>query len=184
MKHGRSWLLALLISFSILSFAQKEPVDYVNTIIGASTSAEAGKSGHGLGKTFPGSCTPFGLVQLSPDTKTGGDNGPGYSWHHSTIEGFSFTHLSGIGWDGEEGRSDVKSVCGDYSAVISFDLGHIELGDTVSLDNVPFSKIRREILNQYYSGGMSSLSWHLRNPLTGGDSWDVSDTTVVKSVLP
>lgn len=85
MKHGRSWLSALLISFSILSFAQKEPVDYVNTIIGASTSAEAGKSGHGLGKTFPGSCTPFGLVQLSPDTKTGGDNGPGYSWHHSTI---------------------------------------------------------------------------------------------------
>ena len=90
----------------------------------------------------------------------------------------------GIGWDGEEGRSDVKSVCGDYPAVISFDLGHIELGDTVSLDNVPFSKIRREILNQYQRGGMSSLSWHLRNPLTGGDSWDVSDTTVVKSVLP
>lgn len=30
---------------------------------------------------------------------------------------------------------------------------------------------------------MSSLSWHLRNPLTGGDSWDVSDTTVVKSVF-
>ena len=55
----------------------------------------------------------------------------------------------GIGWDGEEGRSDVKSVCGDYPAVISFDLGHIELGDTVSLDNVPFSKIRQEILNQY-----------------------------------
>ena len=48
MKYG-SWLSALLISFSTLSFAQKEPVDYVNTIIGASTSAEAGKSGHGLG---------------------------------------------------------------------------------------------------------------------------------------
>ena len=28
------------------------------------------------------------------------------------------------------------------------------------------------------------MSWHLRNPLTCGDSWDVSDTTVVKSVLP
>ena len=25
----------------------------------------------------------------------------------------------GIGWEGEEGRSDVKSVCGDYPAVIS-----------------------------------------------------------------
>ena len=33
--------------------AQKEPVDYVNTVIGASTSREAAKSDHGLGKTFP-----------------------------------------------------------------------------------------------------------------------------------
>lgn len=112
MKYDRFWLSALLISFSISSFAQKEPVDYVNTIIGASTSAEAGKSGHGLGKTFPGSCTPFGLVQLSPDTKTGGDNGPGYSWHHSTIEGFSFTHLSGIGWYGDFGNFLVMPTTG------------------------------------------------------------------------
>lgn len=105
-----------------------------------------------------------------------------------SARGFMFGHHDdtnyGIGWEGDEGRSDVKSVCGDYPAVISFDLGHIELGDTTSLDNVPFSKIRKEILNQYKRGGVSSLSWHLRNPKTGGDSWDVSDTTVVKSILP
>lgn len=105
-----------------------------------------------------------------------------------SVRGFMFGHHDdtnyGIGWEGDEGRSDVKSVCGDYPAVISFDLGHIELGDTASLDNVPFSKIRKEILNQYKRGGLSSLSWHLRNPKTGGDSWDVSDTTVVKSILP
>lgn len=102
--------------------------------------------------------------------------------------GFMFGHHDdtnyGIGWDGEEGRSDVESICGDYPAVISFDLGHIELGDTVSLDNVSFNKIRKEILKQYARGGLSSLSWHLRNPLTGGDAWDVSDTTVVRSILP
>jgi predicted alpha-1,2-mannosidase len=82
----------------------KQAVDYINPMIGASTSTEAGKSGHGLGKTFPGTATPFGLVQLSPDTRTGGDNGPGYSWHHETIEGFSFTHMSGIGWYGDFGN--------------------------------------------------------------------------------
>jgi putative alpha-1,2-mannosidase len=49
---------------------QKPLVDCVNTIIGAST-AEA----MWPGKTFPGADTPFGLVQLSPDTIIGGDNG-------------------------------------------------------------------------------------------------------------
>lgn len=103
-------------------------------------------------------------------------------------KGYMFGHHDdtayGIGWEFEEGRSDVRSVCGDYPAVISFDLGHIELSDSVSLDKVPFNKIRQEIINQYQRGGMVSLSWHLDNPLTDGDSWDVSDTTVVASILP
>lgn len=103
-------------------------------------------------------------------------------------KGFMFGHhddtVYGIGWEFEEGGSDVQKVCGDYPAVISFDLGEIELGGDKSLDKVPFEKIRQEIINQYKRGGMASISWHARNPLTGGDSWDVSDTTVVRSILP
>ncbi|MGQ7871009.1 GH92 family glycosyl hydrolase [Sunxiuqinia sp. sy24] len=95
----------------------KQPVDYINPIIGASTSAQAGKSGHGLGKTFPGAATPFGLVQLSPDTRTGGDNGPGYSWHHQTIEGVSFTHMSGIGWYGDFGNFLTMPTTGELKTV-------------------------------------------------------------------
>jgi predicted alpha-1,2-mannosidase len=76
-----------------------EPVDWVNPLIGASTSQKLGE-----GKTFPGPTTPFGLVQLSPDTITGGDNAPGYSYEHTTIEGFSFTHMSGVGWYGDFGN--------------------------------------------------------------------------------
>lgn len=90
----------------------------------------------------------------------------------------------GIGWENEEGRSDVKSVCGDYPAIVSFDLGGIELGQQKSLDSVAFDKIRREAVRQYERGGIVSMSWHLRNPLTGGDAWDTSDDGVVKSVLP
>ena len=78
----------------------------------------------------------------------------------------------GIGWEGEEGRSDVKSVCGDYPAVISFDLGELELGNAANLDKVPFDKIRKEIINQYQRGGMVSLSWHARNPKTGCIGYD------------
>lgn len=103
-------------------------------------------------------------------------------------KGFMFGHhddtVYGIGWEGEEGRSDVKSVCGDYPAVISFDLGELELGGDSTLDKVPFWKIKQEIINQYQRGGMVSLSWHARNPKTGGDAWDVSDSTVVASILP
>lgn len=103
-------------------------------------------------------------------------------------KGYLFGHhddtLYGIGWEGDEGRSDVKSVCGDYPSIISFDLGHIELGNEKSLDNVAFSKIHREILNQNKRGGIVTLSWHLDNPLTGKDAWDVSSNKVVSSILP
>ena len=105
-----------------------------------------------------------------------------------STKGIMFGHHDdtnyGIGWEGDEGRSDVKSVCGDYPAVISFDLGELELGGEANLDKVPFDKLRKEIINQDQRGGMVSLSWHARNPLTGGDAWDVTDTTVVKSILP
>jgi len=60
---------------------------YVNPFIGASTNIAKGENLAGLGKTFPGAATPFGLVQVSPNTITGGDNGSGYSYEHTTIEG-------------------------------------------------------------------------------------------------
>lgn len=106
----------------------------------------------------------------------------------TSAQGIMFGHhddtVYGIGWEGEEGRSDVKSVCGDYPAVISFDLGELELGGPRNLDKIAFDTLRKEIVKQYQRGGMVSLSWHARNPKTGGDAWDVSDTTVVKSILP
>ena len=87
------------------SAEETDLVDCIDPMIGAITLE--GYGGHGLGKTFPGAATPFGTVQLSPDTITGGDNGPGYSYHHETIEGFSFLHLSGIGWYGDLGNFQV-----------------------------------------------------------------------------
>ena len=84
----------------------------------------------------------------------------------------------GIGWEADYSndstihlRSDVKSVCNDHPALLSFDLGHIELGDERNLDGVPFDRIRKEIIAHYDRGGMVTLSWHLDNPLSGGSSW-------------
>lgn len=91
---------------------KKSNVDYINPIIGAVTYGEKTTDAHGFGKTFPGVASPFGLVQLSPDTRTGGDNGSGYSWNHTTIEGFSFTHMSGVGWYGDLGNFLVMPTTG------------------------------------------------------------------------
>jgi predicted alpha-1,2-mannosidase len=103
-KAVKPALLQLLGREPGLPAATNQPADLVNPFIGASTSIGKAGVAHGLGKTFPGAATPFGLVQVSPNTITGGDNGPGYSYEHKTIEGFAFTQMSGIGWYGDLGN--------------------------------------------------------------------------------
>lgn len=102
--------------------------------------------------------------------------------------GFMFGHqddpLYGVTWEGDSARSDVKSIVGDYPAVMGFEIGRIEKGGKESLDNVDFDTMRQEIINQYNRGGMITISWHMDNPMTGGDSWDVATKGVVTSVLP
>jgi len=80
-------LFFLLVPF--LSIAQKTPALFVNPFIGT--------GGHG--HTFPGATLPFGMVQLSPDTRVDGswDGCSGYHYSDSIIYGFSHTHLSGTG---------------------------------------------------------------------------------------
>ncbi|MDC8005890.1 GH92 family glycosyl hydrolase [Aureisphaera galaxeae] len=70
--------------------AQKDKAltSYVNTFIGT--------GGHG--HTYPGATMPFGMMQLSPDTRLEGWDGcSGYHYSDSYIYGFSHTHLSGTG---------------------------------------------------------------------------------------
>jgi predicted alpha-1,2-mannosidase len=80
-----------------------------------------GTGGHG--HTFPGATLPFGMIQLSPDTRADGswDGCSGYHASDKIIYGFSHTHLSGTG-------------CSDY--------GDILLMPTTgepSLDNMVYS---------------------------------------------
>src|SRR4026207_270062 len=80
-------ILFLLI---VLNFTTQAQVlnSYVNPFIGT--------GGHG--HTFPGAVMPFGMVQLSPDTRTDNwDGSSGYHYSDDVIYGFSHTHLSGTG---------------------------------------------------------------------------------------
>lgn len=80
--------LSLPIFLANCNSISKEPIDYVDPFIGT------GFHGH----TYPGATTPYGAVQLSPDTRTGNwDACSGYHYSDSTIIGFSHTHLSGTG---------------------------------------------------------------------------------------
>ena len=91
----------LLVSYVLLlasvTFAQVDYTQYVNPFIGT--------GGHG--HTFPGATVPFGMVQLSPDTRDDGswDGCGGYHYSDSLMFGFSHTHLSGTG-------------CSDYGDIL------------------------------------------------------------------
>ncbi|MCW3159824.1 GH92 family glycosyl hydrolase [Chryseobacterium oryctis] len=86
MKNKIFTILLGIISLNL--FAQNYS-QYVNPFIGT--------GGHG--HTFPGATVPFGMVQLSPDTRIDGswDGCSGYHYSDSVIYGFSHTHLNGTG---------------------------------------------------------------------------------------
>ena len=86
----RKHILGILILLILLSACnhQNDPLKLVNPFIGT--------DGHG--HTYPGAALPFGMVQLSPDTrKDNWDACSGYHYSDSSIMGFSHTHLSGTG---------------------------------------------------------------------------------------
>ena len=95
----RKLLLSLAFYLSVLvSVAQQANyTQYVKPMVGT--------GGHG--HTFPGATVPFGMVQLSPDTRNDGswDGCSGYHYSDSIVYGFSHTHLSGTG-------------CSDYGDIL------------------------------------------------------------------
>ena len=83
-------IVSLIITVFVLPAQEgvKTPYQSVDPFIGT--------GGHG--HTYPGAAMPFGMVQLSPDTRlTGWDGCSGYHYSDHVIYGFSHTHLSGTG---------------------------------------------------------------------------------------
>ncbi len=89
---SKHFIKITLILFSTILMAScadsKKPADYVDPFIGTDFH----------GHTYPGATTPFGAVQLSPDTRRNNwDASSGYHYSDSTLLGFSHLHLSGTG---------------------------------------------------------------------------------------
>ena len=94
----KSYLYLIIVFFLAISCNNKPKtesakkdkslISYVNPFIGT--------GGHG--HTYPGATMPFGMMQLSPDTRLDGWDGcSGYHYSDKYIYGFSHTHLSGTG---------------------------------------------------------------------------------------
>ncbi|MCH2216165.1 MAG: GH92 family glycosyl hydrolase [Flavobacteriales bacterium] len=94
-------LFYVLVLASIISCSTPEQAQDIIPISKAEDYTQfvnpfIGTGGHG--HTFPGATMPFGMVQLSPDTRLDGWDGcGGYHYSDSVIYGFSHTHLSGTG---------------------------------------------------------------------------------------
>ncbi len=119
-------ILSGLFLAAALASCSEDPVRYVDPLIGASTNTDVAGVAHGLGKTFPGATTPFGMVQVSPNTVTGGDNGPGYSYEMRTIEGFAMTQMSGVGWYGDLGNFLVMPTTGPLKKIAGKEDGSLD----------------------------------------------------------
>ena len=115
---NRLFLAAIFFLPAAMSYGQQPAaanyVDLVNPFIGT--------GGHG--HTFPGASVPFGMVQLSPDTRLEGWDGcSAYHGTDSVIYGFSHTHLSGTG-------------CSDYGDILL-----MPVTGNVSLANYGFASL-------------------------------------------
>ena len=111
MVSRRRFLTGSATALTALGAGVSAPGALASAVRSATNDAAADTSGSGLtrfvdvfvgtgghGHTFPGATTPFGMVQLSPDTNdTGWDACSGYHQGDGSIMGFSHTHLSGTG---------------------------------------------------------------------------------------
>ena len=93
MKNVLKFSILLALGIGLFSTCKtgtksKEPAAYVNPFIG--TDAH--------GHTYPGASLPFGMVQLSPQSRLSGWDGcSGYHFTDSVIYGFAHTALNGTG---------------------------------------------------------------------------------------
>lgn len=86
----------------------------------------------------------------------------------------------GIGWSGDEFRTDINDAYGDYPALFGWDLGH--MGDEQNIDGVPFDRMISWAIAAYEKGGINTYSWHMRNYAVGGTAWDTD--SCVQACLP
>jgi mannan endo-1,4-beta-mannosidase len=102
-----------------------------------------------------------------------------------TLFGHQHATEYGHGWYGDEDRSDVKSVVGSHPAVIGVDISGFS---GRSEEEIKASKeaVRKNVIDTYERGGVTTVAWHFSNPVSkGGFYWvDSVSVAAVKQIIP
>ncbi len=100
---------------------------------------------------------------------------------------FAHQHATeyGHGWYGDENRSDVKSVCGSHPAMIGVDFSGFSGRNKEATDREK-EKLRKNVVDTYNRGGVTTAAWHFNNPVSeGGFYWkDSVSLPAVKYIIP
>ncbi len=102
---------------------------------------------------------------------------------------FAHQHATeyGHGWYGDKNRSDVYDVVGSHPAVIGIDLMGFS-GRNKSRKQIKESKkrLRKNVVDTYNRGGISTAAWHFDNPVSEGDFYwkDSISLPAVKYIIP
>lgn len=80
-------------------------------------------------------------------------------------------------------KSDLEELSGHRPMVLSMDFCPLELQNGYYMSGSTWEQHRRAIIEQHRRGGITMISWHMYNPATGKDAWDVSDAKTVRKIL-
>lgn len=86
---------------------------------------------------------------------------------------------------GETDRSDVKSVTGSHPAVIGVDFSGFS-GRPPEVIETSKENLRKNVVDTYNRGGVTTIAWHFSNPVSrGGFNWvDSISLPAVKYIIP
>jgi mannan endo-1,4-beta-mannosidase len=102
-----------------------------------------------------------------------------------TLFGHQHATEYGHGWQGEENRSDVKSVTGSHPAVIGVDLSRFTGGTPAETKKIK-DDLRKNVADTYNRGGVTTVAWHFSNPVSGGGFYwkDSVSLPAVRYIIP
>jgi putative alpha-1,2-mannosidase len=72
-RFKNSAMAGLACAWMLPPVQADDPIKFIDPMIGATSEKSPT-----CGRTFPGAATPFGMLQVSPDTFTGLDNAAGF----------------------------------------------------------------------------------------------------------